>query len=298
MKKLLVGVDLSAESEHAIAHAMEIARHEGAEVVLAMIDCVPELPANVTAAARDVAERYTSELKRRLDADRLRLGELRERWGAGGVTVSQVIVDGFADEELPKVAHELGADLIIVGSHGRTGIRRWLLGSVAERVVRRADASVLVVRGDVVHGGYHRVVIGTDFSPLAEVATRRALPLLAPAPRIDLVHCWQLPWVGALDMPVVAVPHEELRKELELGLRHASEEIRTALRQLGRPEAEIHIHLVEGSPAHGVTALATEREADLLVVGSHGRRGARRFLLGSTAEVTVRHATGTVLVGR
>lgn len=298
MKKILVGVDLSPESEHAIAHAVDLARRDGAEVVLVMSDCIPEFPAHLASASREVALSYTEELTRRLAADRAALGQLRERHGGGGPTVSQVIVDGYADEELPRVAAELGADLVVVGSRGRTGVRRWLLGSVAERVVRRAEQSVLVARGDAVAGGYRRVVIGTDFSPLAEAAIARAVPLLSPQLRVDLVHCWQVPWAGTMDVPVVAMPHEELRAELEVGLRAAGDNVRAALRALGRPEPELHVHLVQGSASHGLLTVAADQQADLIVVGSHGRRGVRRFVLGSVAEVTVRHAHCTVLVGR
>ncbi len=295
MKTILVGVDLSPESEHAVAHALDLARREGAKVVLAMADCVPELPAHLAAGSREVAASYTEELQRRLAADRVTLGELRERW-SGGVDLSQVIVDGFADEELPRVGSEICADLIVVGSRGRTGVRRWLLGSVAERVVRRAEQSVLVARGDAVPGGYRRVVIGTDFSPLADAAIARALAVLSPQLRVDLVHCWQVPWAGTMDVPLVA--NEELRAQLEAALRDAGDKLRAGLRDLGRPEPELHIHLVQGSAAQGLVSVATDQHAELVVVGSHGRRGVRRFMLGSVAEVTVRHAPCSVLVGR
>lgn len=298
MKKILVGVDLSPESELALGHAIELARKTGAELVLAMVDCIPELPANLAPAARDVALSYTQELERRLAADRVALGELRARHAGAGPGLSQLIADGFADEEVPRMATEVGAELIVVGSRGRTGLRRWLLGSVAEGVVRRAEQPVLVARGEAVPGGYRRVVIGTDLGPLAELALERALPLLADDARIDLVHAWQLPWAGTMDVPVVAMPHEELRRELTAALERAARQLEARLRDRGRPAAAVHVHLVQGSAAHALTARAADEAADLVVVGSHGRRGVRRFVLGSVAEATVRHAPCAVLVGR
>jgi nucleotide-binding universal stress UspA family protein len=80
MQKILVGVDLSPESEHAIAHAITLARREGAKVVLAMVDCVPEFPANLAASSQEIALSYTKALEQRLADDRRRLGVLHERW--------------------------------------------------------------------------------------------------------------------------------------------------------------------------------------------------------------------------
>lgn len=298
MQKILVGVDLSPESDHAIAHAVTLARREGSKVVLVMVDCVPEFPANLAASSREIALSYTKELDQRLADDRRRLGLLHERWSSGGVELSHVIVDGFADEQIPKVASEIGAELIVVGSRGRTGLKRWLLGSIAEHVVRRAEQSVLIARGEPAPNGYRRVVIGTDFSPLASAALTRALPLLAPDLHIDLVYCWEWPWTAEVAVPIVELPHQELRAEFETRLRTAGDKIRADLRALGRPDPEVKVHLSQSAAAHGLVTIATEQQADLVVVGSHGHRGFRRMVLGSVAEATVRHAPCSVLVGR
>lgn len=297
MRTIVVGIDLSQESELALEHAIDLARREDAQIVLAMVDCVPEMPSDLGTSTRELAKTYLAELETRLAADRAALGELRERW-SGGPVLSQVIADGFADEVLPRIAAEHEADLVVVGSRGRTGMRRVLLGSVAERVVRRAEPSVLVVRGEAVHGGYRRVVVGIDGSRTAELAMARALPLLARHVRIDLVHCWQLPWGGTMIQPADARPHDELRAELRAMSNDAGERLRAQLHALGRPAPELHTHLMLGPATQGLVTIAGERDADLVVVGSHGRRGIRRFVLGSVAETTVRHAPCSVLVGR
>jgi nucleotide-binding universal stress UspA family protein len=280
MRTIVVGIDLSEESELALSHAIDLAQREDATVVLAMVDCVPEMPPDLDTSTRELANTYVAELEARLAADRAALGALRERWSGRGPVLSQVIGDGFADEVLPGIASERHADLVVVGSRGRTGMRRVLLGSVAERVVRRAEQSVLVVRGGEVQGGYRRVVFGIDGSTHAEMAMARALPLLAHDVHVDLVFC------------------TEIKSELRGMLRDAGERLNAQVRALGRPAPELHTHLIFCQPTQGLVTMAAERQADLVVVGSHGRRGIRRFVLGSVAETTVRHAHCSVFVGR
>jgi nucleotide-binding universal stress UspA family protein len=296
MTKLIVGVDLSAACERAVAHAIAAARHTGAPLTLVLVDVVPDLAAATPPSMRAFADRYNATLRDRLEGHRARLAELRERWIGHGVEVSTLVVDGYPDEQLPVVAAELGADLIVVGSHGRTGFKRFLIGSVAEAVTRRADTTVLVARGEAPDGGYHRVVIGTDFSGQAELALPRALPLIARGARVDLVHCWQLPWAGGFGEAAIAIPYDDLHGAYADSLRQAANRVRDALRE--RPDVELVEDLLPAAPAQGILDAAAGRDADLVVVGSHGRRGVRRFVLGSVAEVVVRHAPCSVLVAR
>jgi nucleotide-binding universal stress UspA family protein len=291
MRKIIVGVDLSPQSEIAVGHAVDVARHTGAEVVLVMADCVPDYP-TPDKVRPELESEWARTLEQRLASDRRGLGEMRERWSGQGVTISHVVADGFADDLIPRVAQDVGADLIAVGTHGRTGIMRAFLGSVAERTTRLASQSVLVARGDAPRGGYRRVVIGTDFSPLSDTAIDRALEVTGPGARLDLVHCWQIPLIAGADGVMPYVPYDEMRADLEKSLTEAT---RT---QAARAKVELTPHLVERPPAFGLVDFAKERDADLIVVGSHGRRGIRRFLLGSVAEVTVRHAGCSVLVAR
>ena len=296
MTKFIVGVDLSTEGERAVAHAVAAARHVGAELELVMIDAVPDLAEPIPASMRTIADRYRETLQERLAQHRLELAALRERWLGHGVEISQLIVDGYPDERLPAIAAERGAALIVVGSHGRTGLKRFLIGSVAEQVTRRAEMSVLVSRGDAPDGGYRRVVVGTDFSILADLALTRALPFLAQGARVDLVHSWQLPWTGAFGESVAAIAFDDLHRALSDSLCETAQRLRNTLKD--RPDVELVPQLVTASSSRGLIDAAAERQAELVVVGSHGRRGVRRLVLGSVAEVVVRHAPCSVLVTR
>jgi nucleotide-binding universal stress UspA family protein len=284
LSKIAVGVDFSPESQRAVDHATMLARRTGAALTLVHVATVPP---PLTVRPNDA---WAALLRERLAANRARLDELRERLRGQGVDVSQVVADGDPDPALAEAARELGADLVVVGTQGRSGARRLLLGSVAEKTIRLAASSVLVARGEVPASGYRHVVVGTDFSELAWRALERALELTAPGGHVHVVHAWQAPYI-----------EYDLTGRLLEGLREAAEIETEANRErvlaMRRPEGVmVGLDLADGVPF--VVLDEYSKDAELLVVGSHGRRGIRRLLLGSVAEATVRHARCSVLVTR
>lgn len=294
MKRIIVGVDLSSYSTIAVAHAVDWARRDGAEVVLALFEPPVEAPVGLTPWSGRALASYDIALREQLASERVRLGELRERWSGQGARVSTVVADGYPDDELPRLAEETGGDLIVVGSHGRSGIKRILLGSVAQRVVRAAHTSVLVARGDAPSGGYRHVVVGTDFTPLAKIALEQALAAAAPAATVDIVHCWQYPYVAASAeaiAPTAGIYAEILDQLVADGNQLARE-------TKGDTARNVRFHVLQRPASRGLTDFATDSVADLVVVGSHGHRGIRRFILGSVAEATMRHAPCSTLIAR
>lgn len=283
LSKIVVGVDLSAESLLAVDHAMILARRAGASIVLLH---VANVPATMHARPDDPLAALQRE---RLRADRDDLEALRVRRSGQGVELSQLIVDGDPDVALADAARELGADLIVVGTHGRTGVRRIALGSVAEKTIRLAASSVLVVRGPAPPGGYRQVVAGSDYSEAADGAVASAIAMAAPGGEVRLVHAWSAPY---LEYDLTGRMIEALRQAEE---QIAGEQLRR-MRSWPRPaDVDLTLDVTYGVP---FVVLDGYVDADLIVVGTHGRRGVRRFLIGSVAESTVRHARCTVLVTR
>ncbi|MEZ4367879.1 MAG: universal stress protein [Kofleriaceae bacterium] len=295
MKKILVGVDLSEASEVAIAHAVAMGRHTGAEVVLALATWVPEPPVDYERSLWPTYEAYAEQARRGLATEHAQLTALAARYEGQGARISKSIADGRADDVLPSLAEELDADLLVVGTHGRTGLSRALLGSVAERVVRTAHTSVYVARGPAPAAGFKRVVVGTDFEPLARTALRAGAAFAADDGQLDLVSCLRM--VPVVPMGEIGATFDPalLRSEIEadLGARGAA-----ALAEIARPGLRTSFAVVDEVPKWGVVEHAKAVAADLVVVGSHGRRGLRRWILGSVAEATVRHAECSVLVAR
>jgi nucleotide-binding universal stress UspA family protein len=296
LRKIVVGVDFSAGADVAAARAVEVAAHVGAELVLVHAATVPETP-EVPASMQATADALVGILAERLSLERGQLDQLRERLQASGVIVSQLVVDRDPDDALIESAAELHADLIVTGSRPHTGVRRWLLGSVAEHVIRGAACSVLVARGGDPDRGFERIVVGSDFSPAAEAALAQAVELARPGSSIDLVHCFQSPLLGATaGVDVLQVEgYANLRDEL---LADAHARCDAAIAAYAGAPVVFRTHLVEQSAREAVCDLAVQVNADLVVVGNHGRRGLRRVLLGSVAEAVVRHAPCSVLVAR
>ncbi|HLU64980.1 MAG TPA: universal stress protein [Kofleriaceae bacterium] len=287
--RILVAIDFSPESDAALAQALVLARQQSASITLAHV--VP-LPADlVEDSAYDPLFRVGSlaELttEHRSGARDL-LRQITERCRAEGVACDITLLDDAPSDGLARAAEDVGADLIAIGTHGRTGIKRVMLGSVAERTVRLAPCSTLVARGSIdPDHGFRRILVATDFSRHADAALDAALAIARPEAAIEVVHCWQQPLVPA------GMPISSMRRDLEKNVAEAGARL---LRE--RDAGRARFVGVEGYPAEGIRARAEDTGADLICLGSHGRRGVRRWLLGSIAETTVRHAPCSVLVVR
>jgi nucleotide-binding universal stress UspA family protein len=182
--------------------------------------------------------------------------------------------------------------LIVLGTHGHTGVARFLLGSVASSTVRRAPCDVLIVRGDAVRSAFHKPLIATDFSPAAAKALARAANVLVPGAPLKVVHAWQLPagsW-GATLLGQARFPWSTVRDAVLASARTQADKLAAEHGQA------IQVELIQGPPAQVLTETAERGGYDLIVVGAHGNRGFRRLLLGSVAESTVHHAHCSVLV--
>ena len=141
-RRIVHPTDFSAAGEPAFAQAIEIARREGAELIVVHV-----LEPIAPFAGGDYRARHR-ELRIALDATARRsLDPLLARAEHAKVPVSGVVMEGWPPEEIVKVARKRRADLIVIGTHGRTGMKRLLLGSVAERVILLAPCPVLTVRG-------------------------------------------------------------------------------------------------------------------------------------------------------
>jgi nucleotide-binding universal stress UspA family protein len=137
-RKILVATDFSAGSDEALDRAIEVARPGGAAIeLLHVLELAEEFPFGATPVDADYGAVYA-----RIDRQ---LAERADRVRAAGVACEAKIVEGTAVGEITQRGRGIGADLIVVGTHGRTGLAHIVLGSVAERVVRRASCPVLTV---------------------------------------------------------------------------------------------------------------------------------------------------------
>lgn len=296
--KILVGVDFSSESTLAARQAVEIARQTGAEVVLAHAASTVELPPvgpDPEARVRAAMDSYRTLIARDLERSREQLAELREGLEGQGPIISHVLAEGSPERALGSTAAELGADLVVVGTHGRSGLRWFLLGSVAEKVVRASEVDVLVARRQCPAGGFRRVLVATDFSPASVRALDRAIELAARDAHIDLVHFFHVPPAIGWGAAMVAID-PQLGDELAKDLSRQGERLLAERRREGGPT--LRMFCMPESAVPGIVHHLEKEPYDLAALGSHGRRGLGRTLLGSVAEAVVRRAPCSVLVAR
>lgn len=295
--KIVVGVDFSPESEAAARQALEICRRLGSELVLVHAGGVVELPPVSDSPSREVreaVETYRGQLARALAEVRERLGELRERLSDQSVTISQVLIEDAPAAGLCAIAAEMQARLTVVGSHGRGGIP-WLgLGNVAAGVVRASETDVLVARPSRAgRPDFRAILVGSDFSASAERALEVAIELASPGAHIDVLHCASLRPVVGGGFGVVEPLPLEVRRAITDDIRSQGEQLVARKRRDG---ISLAFHVSSDRPAPGLAHFAETRSCDLVAVGSHGRRGIRRLILGSVAESMLKRAPCSVLV--
>jgi nucleotide-binding universal stress UspA family protein len=293
IKTILAGTDFSDPAGVAISQALRVARRSDARLVLAHADALTEAQLLAPELSLGRAEEFRKILRDAVGDAHERLAAERQRHIGQGVDVSQILVDVPAEEGICRAAEALGADLVVVGSQGRTGLSRVLLGSVSERVVRSCRSAVMVARGPVASNGFHRILVPVDFGELSAPAIQTALDLAAVDAEVDILHAVHLPYnvYGFLHEGIAAIA--PLTADLQADADRRGAELVAANR---RPETGLRFHSVHAPAKEAILSVLDNGAYDLVVMGSRGLRGARRFFLGSTVEVTVRHAPCSVLV--
>jgi universal stress protein A len=280
---------------------VELAKLHGAEVMLLRVALAHTFPgADATDAQVHVVEEAEGYL-----------ADVEGRLAAQGIGVSRAVRYGHAAQEILDHAQARRADLIAMCTHGRTGVLRYMLGSVAEAVLRASPVPVLLLRA--------RVPVPSAASPAARsvvTAVRpRAAALFAPTFRhilcpvdfslhsdsameyaaemaqrfgadLTILHVVHDP----LDVTCSHIPHpplEQLREEMIREAEHALQRrARRTLRVLPRAKTMV----VAGPPYRQIIRYAEEHHVDLIVVGTQGLSGLERLVMGSTAERVVRTA--------
>jgi len=247
----------------------------------------PPVPPTDTTVIEDGIRK---QAERNLDAARARLA-------APGRAVETSIVVGRAADAVTAVARQSGADIIVIGSRGHGGLESMLLGSVSAEIIDSAPAPVLVARGP----GIHRVTYAWDGSTCASRAGRllvdwgifSASEILVVSVADIVQPVWSdgdLVDAGTRDaaFDAAAEPsrtqHDQLAHEMAQQLRDAG--------LTAQPERR------DGVPAEQIVSAAEAWNADLIVMGSHGRTGLRRLFMGSVARNVVHHSNRSVLIVR
>jgi nucleotide-binding universal stress UspA family protein len=276
--RILYPTDGSPCAEHAFGHASRLAALFGAELHafhlrLLDVEAIPEWGA----------------FEPPMTEEELTPGVLPE-----DVPVHRVIWTGDAVAEgILAYVEEAGIDLVVLGTHGRSGLGRLLMGSVAEEVVRQAGCPVLAVPQRAAAEAVERVLAPVDFSDHARRALAYARELAAlHGAALDVLHVVHEPVVPAAFGPEVgALPLPGM-------LGPSREELEAFVAGVSGPEVPVELHSATGGAAAEIVRFAEGHGSGLIVLSTHGLTGLDRFLLGSVTEKVVRRAPCPVFTVR
>lgn len=285
LERILCPVDLSDASRRAFDYALALGReHEAGIRVVQVVDMTGWIGGTQLKGATDVA-----------DSTRASAREALDWWVArsvrSGTAVVADLVDGPVVSGIIAAADDLPADLIVMGSHGRSGFERLTIGSVTEKVLRKSHRPVLVVpsREDAIvrTGRLGRIVCATDFSEhsLRAVSFATSFAEAGPSP-LSLMTVIDWPFGDSTGPDPVTQLRQSLEQEATASLTKLIGE---------EQEGQIDVAVRRGKPGHEIVRYARDVLADLIIVGVSGRGALDRALLGSTAEQVLRDAPCPVL---
>jgi nucleotide-binding universal stress UspA family protein len=284
IKTILTPSDFSADAERAIETATTLARSYGATLHLLHVVQPPIQPVGPEMAVAPV------EFWRELHAAAAkRLARTKQKIDAAGVRCELEVVDDIPGFAIAAAAERVHADLVVMGSRGLTGLKHVVLGSVAERTVRYSKCPVLIVK-DKPHA-VRTILVPMDFSPAAHAALDFAKSLAQKAghAHLVLVHAYYVP----VELEQYLVSHGDgAFDRLSKAVTKDLEKILLDLQNAGLSAEYV---ARAGTPERIVLEVAGEKKADLIAIGTHGRRGLSHLFLGSVAERVVRMAEVPVL---
>jgi nucleotide-binding universal stress UspA family protein len=292
IRRILCPTDLSEIAPGAFAYAAALARHHRAELELAHVH-EPLLPGPAGPATYPPWAALDPEVRGRLQSALDALAA-----SAADVEVRFGVFEGRVVPEILARARDWPADLVVMGTHGRGGFERWVLGSVTERVLRNATCPVLTVPPaapppPAAGPPFRRVVCPVDFSTPSLASARQALELARDGGvAVTLVHVVEWPVDDEHAGRLAGFDVPEYRRYLE---RDALDRLRR-LASEGERAGRVEERIAGGRPWREILRLAEERHADLVVMGVRGRSAVDLALFGSTTHHVVRGATCPVLV--
>jgi len=285
-------VDFSETANLAQSHASRLARHHRAELVLAhVVEPLPVVSFPILMVPMDA----DIELREFASA---RLEELAETTRQSGLTVSTCLENGPPGSQLIEMAERANADLVVIGTRGLTGFEHLVLGSTAEYVVRHCPCPVLTVHpeDDSPKDPVKLVIVPTNLGPGAGDAVAAFTRLFEGADRPRVLLAFADPTPPYLE----PFKHETLEKWGQPDVRREDIEKKMAptVAKFESAGLEVETEILDGGPVQAITELARERDADMILMSTHGRSALANVLVGRTAQRIVQHAPCLVLTVR
>jgi nucleotide-binding universal stress UspA family protein len=304
IRAILCPIDFSEYSRHALDHALALARRYDSRITLLYVYAIPPLAAYGLEPPLVDALVLTSADRERLRLDMQRFVESET---TGDVPVDIVIDEGNPTSCILNQADAMPADVLVVGTHGRSGFQRLVLGSVTEKVLRQASCPVLSVPPrvpDAVPAApvlFKRVLCATDFSDCSMHALNYAVSIAQEADaHLTVLHVMQY------DMEEITPEMRSVIADERLSVtafrrrctEHSLQRLRDAVPDAVLQYCTVETLVSDGKPYREILRVAATQHSDLIVIGVHGRGPADLMFFGSTTQHVVRHATCPVLTLR
>lgn len=289
LKSILVGLnlqhgdriastELGEDATAALAQVKELVRTTGAQVTLCASLEISEQAFVMVQVDRTQAIQTVEDVAKNA------LDEVAAKLRAEGLQVSTVVRFGDAWEQLSREAAEAKHDLVLVGTHVRSAVARMLFGSTSRKLMRMCPTPVWVaVPGEI--RDVREIAVATDFSDAAFAAVQAAVSVAqALQAKLFVVHALEFPFESY--MRTAGVTDEDMQKARETLHAEARQKLESQLMQTDARSLPygFKMEVVEGNPETVVPEFVAKNEVDLLVIGTVGRTGLTRALLGNTAE--------------
>lgn len=297
--RIVVPLDGSELAEGVLPHVRPLARKLGIPIVLLrVVD-----PVRVVDWADPGSSLFSDEVLAEMDSKAGGyLEKVAQPLRAAGLTVSCQVREGEPASAIVEEVEKEPNSLLAMSTHGRSGITRWVLGSVTDKVLRAINMPMLVIRpqegADATRDSETgQVVLPVDGSPLAEQVVPHAVSLAkALGVGISVVRVTPSPADYYYFTDFAAAPVVDFSEEVDADARGYLREMAQRLRDEG--VAAVEEVLLHGHPASALVDLVQERPNSLVTITTHGRSGITRWVLGSVTDRVVSHATVPVLVLR
>lgn len=279
MPQIVAATDFSTRSQRALRRAGLLARQAAAELTLVHVVDNDQPEAMVELERREANKFLNEQIGS--------LAELRD------LRCRALVATGEAFDGILEAARRVSADLIVMGSHRKQILRDIFVGTTIERVIRTGPYPVLMVNTDI-ELPYRYVIAGVDMSEASAhaIKTARALGLVDDA-NLTVVHAFVA--VAKGKMYVANASKDQINDYVALERQQASEELIAFLTAQGLKGARWSYRVEEGGAFEVISNIVEEAATDLVVIGTHGRSGVVKMLIGSVAEEALRSLNVDIL---
>jgi nucleotide-binding universal stress UspA family protein len=288
-KKILVPVDFSESSDSAVEYAVFIARKFGAEItllhaILLYHDDIDE---------EEHMQAYEKIIRKKEKQSNKKLESHFMTAKDQGLKVKYVLIRAFAAaDSILNYISENDFDLVVMGTHGRTGLKKWILGSVTEKVVRLSTIPVLTVHKEFHKKKISKILVPVDFSEYSQIAVKRATAVAEEfKAKLEFLHVVEMeahPEFYSMSFEPLLKANPHLNDHI----------IENLIKLTGIPQDRATYAVREGKVHNEIKIYAETNQIDLIVMANRGMSDLEHLVLGSNSERVVRVASCPVLTVR